>query len=73
MLVGADDLGGERAAVIDGQLPPPSALFDDVVVGDDIAVAGDDEAASPAPGHMVLALRGEWARRLQAAERWKKR
>ena len=54
-LVGADELGSEDAAVIEGDAHLDGAV-DDVVVGDDVAIGRDDDAAADAV--LDLRLRG---------------
>ena len=45
LLVGADDLGRKRLAVVDGH-GHVGRVFDDVIVGHDIAVGRNDEAGA---------------------------
>ena len=54
-LVGADDLGVHHAAVVEGDLDLYRA-FDDVVVGDDVAVRRDDDAGADAVLERLLLL-----------------
>ena len=59
--IGADDLGGELAVVVEQHLQLVRPL-DDVVVGDDVAVGGDDDAGAEALllAFALLALTPYW-------------